>query len=64
MAEFEKRRAVALTILNDAGVTLTRKAGSFLGQCAVDPSPLTERQGEWLCQLAARAGVTMEGITQ
>lgn len=64
MAEYEKRRAAALSILNDADVNLTRKAGSFLGQCAVDPAPLTDRQGKWLGQLADRAGIELEGIGQ
>jgi hypothetical protein len=54
--DFQKRRAVALAILTK-GDKLTRKAGQFLGQCAVDASPLSERQEEWFGQLAERAGV-------
>lgn len=53
---FEERRSLALAILGSA-ITLTRKAGSFLGQCAVDPTPLSDRQAEWLGQLAERAGL-------
>ncbi|MBM0169686.1 hypothetical protein [Altererythrobacter sp. C41] len=59
MDDFHARRALALAILN-SGTTLTRKAGSFLGQCAVDPSSLTERQREWFKQLAEKAGLTVE----
>jgi hypothetical protein len=56
---FEQQRRDALAILNNAE-RLTRKAGSFLGQCAVDASPLTERQIEWFEQLAERAGLRVE----
>ncbi|RVQ65735.1 hypothetical protein EKN06_12430 [Croceicoccus ponticola] len=59
MSTFEKRRAVALTIL-DTGEGLTRKAGSFLGQCVVDPTPLTPKQADWLATLAERAGLVVE----
>lgn len=56
---FDKRRDLALEILSD-GERLTRKAGQFLGQCVVDPFPLSEKQAEWLEQLAERAGFTVE----
>ncbi len=57
---FEKRRkAIAIAILTD-GERLTRKAGSFLGQCAVDPSPLSPAQAEWFQTLAERAGIDLE----
>lgn len=53
---FDRRRVIALSILaNEA--RLTRKAGSFLGQCVVDDLPLTENQSVWFLQLAERAGV-------
>jgi hypothetical protein len=38
--------------------TLTQKAGSFIGQIAVDPAhPLSERQQRWLSKLVERAGL-------
>jgi hypothetical protein len=41
-----------------AGTTkLSRKAGNFLGECVVDPQPLTDRQAEWLETLLKRAGL-------
>jgi len=57
---FLTRRSAVLDILQRSE-KLTRKAGSFLGQCTVDPTPLTERQIEWFAQLAERAGVAVEG---
>lgn len=43
---------------------LSRSAGSFLGQCAVDPpSALTERQARWLGKLLDRAGLPQIGET-
>lgn len=56
MSTFEKRRALALAILTD-GERLTRKAGQFLGQCVVDPTPLSAKQNDWLVTLAERAGL-------
>lgn len=50
---------VAIAILA-SGERLTRKAGSFLGQCAVDPSPLTPAQADWFKTLAERAGIDLE----
>lgn len=59
---FEQRRKMALAILAN-GERLTRKAGSFLGQLVVDPTPLTEAQAGWFEQLAERAGIeTQEGL--
>lgn len=46
--------SAALALLN-SGERLTRKAGSFLGQTAVDPTPLTPAQREWLSTLLERA---------
>ena len=57
---YEQRRAIALQILTSS-VPLTRKGGSFLGQCVVDASPLSERQHEWFGQLALKAGIDLEG---
>lgn len=53
---FELQRSAAMSLLaKNSG--LTRKAGSFLGQCAVDPAPLTAAQKEWLDKLLSRAGL-------
>jgi hypothetical protein len=50
--------AFALFTAHRAGETkLTRKAGNFLGECVVDPAPLTEKQAAWLKTLAERAGL-------
>ncbi len=51
---FDNQRGAAFAILK-SGVKLSRKAGSFLGQCVVDPTPLTEKQHDWLCTILARA---------
>jgi hypothetical protein len=51
---FADQRKAALTLLQNE-VRLTRKAGSFLGQLCVDPSPMTEKQMEWLATLLERA---------
>jgi hypothetical protein len=53
-------RTAALKLLNRVGVEgfgMTRKAGSFLGQCVTDPGPLTESQAAWLATLLERAGL-------
>lgn len=49
-------RRVALSILS-ADIPLARNAGSFLGQLVALGQALTDRQEEWLFQLAERAGV-------
>ena len=54
---FETHRDAALALLNSETSRLTRKAGSFLGQCAVDPLPLSEAQQDWLDTLLERAGL-------
>lgn len=56
---FDQRAKMAVAILTH-GERLTRKAGSFLGQCAVDPAPLTPAQAEWFQTLAERAGISLE----
>jgi hypothetical protein len=56
---FEERAKIAVAVLTH-GERLTRKAGSFLGQCAVDPAPLTPAQAEWFQTLAERAGISLE----
>jgi hypothetical protein len=49
-------REAALAILTKSE-RLSRKAGSFLGQCVADPAPLTNKQAEWFATLAERADV-------
>ena len=56
MPPFADHSGAALALLNK-GERLTRKAGSFLGQCAVDATPLTEAQSNWLATLLDRAGL-------
>jgi hypothetical protein len=53
---FPNHRAAALALLN-GGFRLSRKAGQFLGQLAVDSSPLTASQADWLHNLLVRAGL-------
>ena len=53
---FTTQRDAALAVLNGES-RLTRKAGSFLGQLAVDPTPMTPAQSEWLATLLERAGL-------
>lgn len=55
-AAFATHRDAALALLNSES-RLTRKAGQFLGQCAVDPMPLSEAQRGWLATLLDRAGL-------
>lgn len=55
-AHFSDQRSAALALLNGES-HLTRKAGSFLGQCAVDPAPLSAAQRDWLITLLDRAGL-------
>ena len=52
----ETARAAALAILNSE-TPLSRKAGSFLGQLAVDPTPMSVAQRDWLDKLLERASV-------
>lgn len=56
METFTDQRAAALALLNGSS-KLTRKAGSFLGQLAVDPTPMTQPQADWLATLLDRAGL-------
>ncbi len=53
---FADHRAAALALLN-GGYKLSRKAGQFLGQLAVDSSPLSRAQSDWLQKLLDRAGL-------
>jgi hypothetical protein len=52
-APFPDARSAALALLNGSG-RLTRAAGSFLGQLVADPSPLSEKQADWLATLLER----------
>lgn len=56
MPPFADASGAALAILN-LGERQTRKAGSFLGQLVVDPTPLTPAQSDWLRMLLERAGL-------
>ena len=47
---FNEHRSAALALLNGE-YRLTRKAGQFLGQIAVDSSPMSEAQADWLSKL-------------
>ena len=53
---FLNHRAAALALLNGEHM-LTRKAGQFLGQLAVDTSLMSEAQANWLAKLLDRAGL-------
>lgn len=56
---FEQRSKASIAILAH-GERLNRRSGSFLGQCAVDPTDLTAKQAEWFSALAERAGIDLE----
>lgn len=56
MPPFIDHSAAALALLN-RGERLTRKAGSFLGQLVVDPTPMTPAQASWLSTLLDRSGL-------
>lgn len=53
---FPDQRQAALRLLN-GNQRLTRKAGQFLGQLAVDSTPLSEAQADWLAKLLEKAGL-------
>ena len=53
---FSNHRDAALALLNGS-YRLSRKAGQFLGQLAVDPAPMSEPQADWLAKLLSRAGL-------
>ena len=53
---FSDHRAAALALLNGTS-RLSRKAGQFLGQLAVDTTPISEAQADWLAKLLDRAGL-------
>ena len=52
---FPTIRAAALALLNmERPKGCSRRAGSFLGQCAVDPTPLSDAQADWLDALLSK----------
>lgn len=53
---FPNHRAAALALLNGTS-RLSRNAGGFLGQLAVDPSPISMAQAKWLSGLLDKAGL-------
>lgn len=57
MTDDRPERAAALLLLNAHADTLTFRSGQFLGQVAVNPNPLSEKQSEWLAKLLERAGL-------
>lgn len=52
-APFAEPKAAALALLN-SDTSLSRKAGSFLGQVVVDPTPLSPAQRSWISLLLKR----------
>ena len=55
-APYAAHRQAALALLNGS-YRLSRKAGGFLGQLAVDPSPISKAQTNWLAILLDNAGL-------
>lgn len=55
-APYTNHRAAALALLNGS-YRLSRKAGQFLGQLAVDSSPMSAAQADWLAKLLDKAGL-------
>lgn len=53
---FTTHLEAALALLN-GNYRLSRKAGQFLGQLAVDLSPMSEAQADWLAKLLIKAGL-------
>ena len=53
---FTDHRQAALALLN-GNYRLSRKAGQFTGQLAVDTTPMSESQADWLAKLLDRAGL-------
>lgn len=53
---YPDHRSGALALLNSRA-RLSRKAGQFLGQIAVDPTALSEAQSDWLDKLLEKAGL-------
>lgn len=59
-APFTTASAAAWAVLDAARASTTkvsRKAVGFLGETALDPTPLSEKQGKWLVSLLDKAGL-------
>lgn len=55
---FPDHRQAALALLT-GNHRLSRKAGQFLGQLAVDPTPMSDAQSDWLAKLLDRNGLPL-----
>lgn len=53
---FPDHRQAALALLT-GNHRLGRRPGQFLGQLAVDPSPMSKAQSAWLARLLENAGL-------
>lgn len=53
---FARHREAALALLHNA-TGLSLKVGGFLGQRAVDPTPMTPKQAAWMANLLEQAGL-------
>ena len=53
---FRNHRDAALALLTSTQL-FSRKAGQFLGQLVVDPTPMSEAQANWLAKLLERASL-------
>lgn len=53
---FPDHRQAALALLC-GNYPLNRRGAGFLGQLVVDPSPLNDKQSDWLAKLLNRAGL-------
>ena len=53
---FPNHRQAALALLT-GDHRLSRKAGQFLGQLAVEPLPMSDKQRDWLAKLLAKHGL-------
>lgn len=54
---FTSQRVVALELLTNHHLLLSRAAGGFLGQLAVHPVPVSEAHEAWLSVLLDQAGL-------
>lgn len=54
-----REQALAMLTMCQLGeITLSARAGGFLGQIVADPSPFTEKQADWFAKLLKRAGLS------
>lgn len=59
-SNFDTRRAAALALLNTNDPPLSKKAGQFCGQIAVDAVALSPAQADWFGKLLDRAGLSLK----